>query len=108
MSTNPEGTERPRIRSTGYDAALVRAEQRAPGPVRPGPSTAHLGYLTAAHEHASGQRVKLIRSGCATGDHSLPLGAGSAALCTFSCPLCSRIPKRCSLHTGRYAAFDAF
>ena len=62
MSTNPEGRERPRIRSTGYDAALVRAvraEQREPGPVMPGLSTAHLGHLMATRESTSGSSRRL-------------------------------------------------
>lgn len=62
MSTSREGAERPRIRSTGCDAAparAVRAEQRAPGPVRHEPRTASLSRLTAAHEHVSGARHTL-------------------------------------------------
>jgi hypothetical protein len=119
MSTNSEGRSARRILSTGYDAALaraVRAEQREPGPVRPEPSTAILRHLTAAHEHASGSRrtqAERMAAQSATArvaHRAIPACTGapqSAALCTFLCPLCWRIPKGCSLHTASYAGFDA-
>jgi hypothetical protein len=56
-----------RIRSTSRDAALACAvlpEQREPSPVRHEPSTANLGQLTAAHEHArASSRTRAARMG---------------------------------------------
>ena len=93
-------------------ARAAPARTSAAGTVngQPGPSHGRSRARQSIEPHARRAHGIAVsyRAGCAPGDHTLHLGARSAALCTFLCPLCPRVPTRCSRHTGLYAAFDAF
>jgi hypothetical protein len=90
-------------------AARARASEARADRGRPEPSHGRSRARQRIAPHACRAHAIAVssRSGCAPAERSLHLGTRSASLCSFSCPLCSRVPTRSSPHTGLNARFGA-